>query len=267
MHKQLQLLRTLKEEFHRSKELADYLEERYKLLPKGSLLLKRGQYYRAVQNGGKREQLFISPQLPDQEQLIQELRERQYIKKALPVLKKNLAGYEQLLKVMHPYDPIEIQAKLPRQYEGMYLRSFFLDGDIWLENWQEESYEKNTGFAQNLIYRSEGGLMTRSKAEADIATMLERNELTFRYEPVLYLGKKKVSPDFCVVHPYSRKQIYWEHFGSMDNPDYADKTMDKLRRYAKYGYFLGDRLIVTWESRYNPLTFHHINDRIKRVFL
>lgn len=155
---------------------------------------------------------------------------------------------------------------MPKQYEELNLEGFFLRGDICPEAWASELYEKNTAFPEKRIHWSEGGLATRSKAEADIATMLERRELLFRYEPVLHFENKAVSPDFCIVHPFNRKLVYWEHFGKIDDPDYAEETMDKLRRYAENGYFLGDNLIMTWESKVNPLTFQHINERIRTYF-
>ena len=48
----------------------------------------------------------------------------------------------------------------------------------------------------------------------------------------------------------------------MDDPAYAGKALSKLDMYSKYGYFLGDNLIMTWETKAQPLTFKQINDQI-----
>ena len=45
--------------------------------------------------------------------------------------------------------------------------------------------------------------------------------------------------DFCHLHPdfyclnlRTRQEFAWEHFGMMDDPDYASTTAEKLRLYA-----------------------------------
>ena len=53
------------------------------------------------------------------------------------------------------------------------------------------------------------------------------------------------------------KEIYWEHDGRMDDPKYAEKAVRKINSYIANGYFLGDNLIVSFESSGNVL-----NDRI-----
>ena len=59
----------------------------------------------------------------------------------------------------------------------------------------------------------------------------------------------------------------WEHFGSMDNAAYAAGVMEKLQRYAEYGYQLGDNLIMTWEDKAHPLTFRTINEMVKMYLI
>lgn len=165
------------------------------------------------------------------------------------------------------YDPEEIKASLPAHYQDYNYSTLLLKDDIEANSWAEAPYKHNTAFLENLIYKSEGGLATRSKAEADIATKLEQNHFIFRYEPELRLGKHTFYPDFCVLHPLHRRLIYWEHFGAMDQPKYAHDTMEKMRIYAEHGYRLGDNFIMTWESKKSPLQFGHINDRINTYLL
>ncbi len=49
------------------------------------------------------------------------------------------------------------------------------------------------------------------------------------------------------------KEIYWEHFGKMDLPEYAKNAADKLHMYARNGIYPGDRLITTYETMEQPL--------------
>lgn len=266
MFGQLHLLQTAKQEKERTERLIHQLEYRRRQLPGGSLVLRDGKYYRAVNNNGKREQIIIPLGFSGQAALINDLKEGRYIKKALPILKKNLKAYNGLLSQMQIYDPQQIKETLPDYYSDLDVRRILLEGDIEPAIWECEEYEKNVGFPENLKYKSEGGLQTRSKAEADIATKLEQSGLRFRYEPILYLGRHRVSPDFEILHPIFRREYYWEHLGQMDNPDYANRNMDKLRLYAEYGYHPGENLIITWETKLYPLNFEHINDRIRTYF-
>ena len=136
--------------------------------------------------------------------------------------------------------------------------------DNFTEDWFKNSESQNPAYPENLKHQSDGGLRTRSKAEAMIATKLEQEQILFRYEPSLWLGNHHVFPDFAALHQYEKRLIYWEHLGLMDDPAYANNAIDKLRIYSEHGVCLGDNLIVTWETSDNPLTYAHIADRISR---
>ena len=167
---------------------------------------------------------------------------------------------------MGKYDPYQIRAELPDYYRDFNLRDLLLEGDLSPEQWETENYEQNTIFPEARRYFSEGGLAVRSKAEAEIATKLEQYGLKFRYEPILFLENHRAAPDFEILHPVQRRILLWEHFGKMDDPDYAAEAMKKLNRYARNGYRLGDNLIMTWETKSMPLRFSHINGTIQYYF-
>ncbi|MCQ4636749.1 hypothetical protein NE619_08400 [Anaerovorax odorimutans] len=215
---------------------------------------------------GRKGQILIPDCVSGSERLIHELKERQYIVKALPALRKNLRACSRALEQLELYDTAKLEKALPLYYGGLDYWEFLLDGDINPADWAARSYARNTVHPESLIYESEGGLLTRSKAESEIATVLEREQIVFRYEPRLLLGKHCYYPDFCAVHPVHRKQIFWEHFGKMDDPEYAADAMEKLRVYAQWGYKLGDNLIMTWETKAFPLTFKHIKERVDTYF-
>ncbi len=266
MYRQLTLYSELQKEFQRQRNLLRQLESLDDHLPRGYLPCKNGYLYRVVREKSQCYQLPISQDVPDRDSLITQLITRQHLKKALPILKSNCLCLKQFLKKFQIYDPNAIRSSLPEHYHTFDFSPISLPGDFDPEAWEREPYEKNTLYPEALKYRSEGGLLTRSKAEADIATILERNHLHFRYEPIITLGKKKAAPDFCVVHPVHRLLIYWEHFGQIDAADYACKTMEKLTDYASHGYYLGINLIMTYETKDQPLHFGHINKCIKQYF-
>ena len=266
MYSQIQLLNHLQMELERETSLLQTLRQFRATLPAGYLSYKRGHFYRGISHEGKRLQIPISDWIPEREQLISELQANRHLAKALPILESNCSCLENALRDFRLYDPLQIQNSLPVHYQDYDVTPLLLAGDINPQTWADEEYPKNNKYLQELKHFSEGGLPTRSKAEADIATMLERHKLLFRYEPLIRIGSREYSPDFCILHPLHRLLIFWEHFGMMDKPDYAYNTMEKLSLYAGHGYFLGLNLIMTYETKEHPLHFGHIRNCIEQHF-
>lgn len=266
VYNQSKLIALLKEEQSRYEHLIGEMERKKKDFLEGSLVYKEGKYYRAVTYQGRRLQIMLREEYPDYNRMLRQLKEKRYITKALPILRKNLLACRKAAGDLEVYDPKSLGVTMPDYYRNFQDKGIYLEGDIDPAAWASAEYETNTLRADDRIHPSEKGLLTRSKAEAPIATKLEQNGLIFRYEPVLYLGRKKCFPDFAVLHPLNRKKIYWEHFGKMDDMDYAAKNIAKLWDYAEHGYYLGDNLIMTWETKWNPLTFQQINERIQKYF-
>ena len=90
--------------------------------------------------------------------------------------------------------------------------------------------------------------------------------MPYRYEFPLLMDKNAADPDFpdydfCRLHPdfyclnlRTRGEFAWEHFGMMDDPDYATRATEKLQLYAENGFFPGKNLIVTMETSRKQLS-------------
>lgn len=112
---------------------------------------------------------------------------------------------------------------------------------------------------------SKKGERVRSKTEKIIADMLFDNNVEYKYECPLYLDDEKVVyPDFTFLKPGTRQEIYWEHFGMMQDKEYVIKTMAKIEKYEENGIYLGDRLLITFESDRKGMNFKRVNDLIYR---
>ncbi len=264
MFKQMQVRKLVSDEAERTGKLLADMEMRARRLPQGSLCENKGYLYRVFYEAGKRRQVIIPKGFEGREELVDELRERRYLSEAIPVLRGNLECCDRFAKGFRPYDPWEIGRGLPSVYGGYDRGKLLLPGDVDPEAWAAERYEINDGFPEGKLYSSEGGVWTRSKAEADIATKLEQHGLVFRYEELIHVGGRVMSPDFSVLHPVERRVKYWEHLGMMDDPEYAARAVEKLCHYGEWGIRLGDELIVTWETRGRPLLFSQINGCIER---
>lgn len=115
-----------------------------------------------------------------------------------------------------------------------------------------EPFERNTSHPENLIYKCTSGNIVRSKSEVFIDQALHSKGLSYRYEAKVILDEIAIYPDFTIIHPYSNKTIYWEHFGMMDNIGYAKSATRKIELYCSNNIIPGDNLILSFESRGNP---------------
>ena len=130
-----------------------------------------------------------------------------------------------------------------------------------VKQWVKEPYRSNPKYPEQLVYENMNGHKLRSKSELFIDTVLYLHHIPYRYECELELGLATFYPDFTICHPQSGKIYYYEHFGMMDNPQYAQKAYSKLSIYAEHGIVPTINLITTFETRQHPLT----PDAIRKV--
>lgn len=265
MDKQIKLLKELKETKKRFMKLEKTLTNDLKELPTGYLLKRKdGRLMRVVDENGKKRQIRLHGDDSKDKKMIRDLKYKRYIKEALPILETWLKHLTSFLKGISVYDPIAIEGKLKEQYKGLADLPIFLEGDINPQAWARKEYPKM--YEEGLVYLSEAGLKTRSKSEAQIASKYESKEWEFEYEPIVPLKDGRVlRPDFVILHPIKRKLIYHEHFGLMDNSEYAIKALKKIQDYASIGICLNDNLVITYETKQQPLTYQEINELIKKI--
>lgn len=103
-----------------------------------------------------------------------------------------------------------------------------------VKQWNEETYEKNTSFPENLRYETEQGDIVRSKSEVIIANILyqHKNDIIYKYEKPLEIiengWRKTIYPDFTIMNVHTGKVVYWEHAGLMDDAVYANDFVRKM---------------------------------------
>jgi len=135
------------------------------------------------------------------------------------------------------------------------------------QKWMNEPYEKNPHHPEHLIHKTSSGILVRSKSEAMIERFLHTNQIPFRYECALNLAGSTVYPDFTILHPKTSDLFYWEHFGRMDDPSYVRKTASKLNLYLTNGIIPSIRLITTYETLAQPLSYEDIIAIASHYFL
>ncbi|WP_200277183.1 hypothetical protein, partial [Rhodovulum adriaticum] len=112
------------------------------------------------------------------------------------------------------------------------------------------------------------GERVRSKSEKILADIFYSKGIDYKYEcPVNLSNSVRIYPDFTFLHPTSKKEIYWEHHGMMDDPAYSEETIRKIRTYEKNGIFVGKNLIITFETRSQTLDGEWVEKLIKEHLL
>lgn len=133
------------------------------------------------------------------------------------------------------------------------------------EQWYSEPYV-GKAFKEGMpVILTEKGERVRSKSEKILADFFYRNNIPYKYEKPLNLsGYGIVYPDFTFLSRKLRKEIYWEHEGMMDKPEYAIKAVKKLNSYQMNGILPGERLILTFETEQDVLNSKIVCDLVDK---
>ena len=249
---------------YRSKELERQIpkiQKQIKQLPKGKLICARnGQYYKWYRRIDQK-----TVYLPKAEtEMAKQLARKKYLEHLLEDMKKEKYVIQFYLK-HYPHFPKSNELLKNEEIRNL-LKDYFQPLNEQAELWCKEEYEKNTLYPEHLIHLSSSGNFVRSKSECMIDTLLFVNKIPFRYECALQLGEAKVYPDFTIQHPKTGEIYYWEHFGMMDNPEYAQKAFSKQHLYSSYGIIPSHQLIITYETKDRPLNSSEIEKVIHNFF-
>lgn len=136
----------------------------------------------------------------------------------------------------------------------------------WI-SWMKEEYPFNPKYPEQKTHPTMSGIKVRSKSEATIERLLFTNYIPFRYEPAFELEGMVVYPDFLIIHPKTEEMYIWEHFGIMDNPEYAHNAFRKMEHYNNAGYRPDEKLIMTFESNINPFSYEKAEEIVWKYFL
>ncbi len=141
----------------------------------------------------------------------------------------------------------------------------YISDKAYIENWRMQKYE-GLPFKEDFPeYYSRHGLRVRSKSEILIADILDEMSIPFLYEKPLRLKHGMVHPDFTLLNVKIRKEVYWEHFGMMDDKEYRDEALLKIREYEANGLYQYDSAIWTFESGKCPMNTRAIRNMVKNL--
>ncbi len=209
-------------------------------------------------------------------------RKRDYIKKTDETLLKSLAQKkycEQVLKIskdLLEYEKMQQKMKdrnIEKIFEQLdpvikeYVSPFVIPIEMKVQKWAMEPYLSNTKYPEKKKYKTDKGEFVRSKSEVIIANKLFNKNIPYRYECELkFKNNVTLYPDFTIMNPKTGKIIILEHFGLMDNPEYAESFVVKIRLYAKNNYIVGKNLLFTMETGINPFDSDYLDILLEEYF-
>ena len=240
-------------------------QNRIAAAPAGTLKIKRNsgytEYYRRIP--GKPEKTIYLKK--SDEPLTMALAQKDY---DIKILKALVARKDALVKLSseYPAESLEsIYEKLCPERQSL-AKPLVITNEQYELLWRLKPYTPKGFRPDDNSFYTENGERVRSKSEVIIANILSSAGLPYKYECPLILGNVTVYPDFTILDVKRRCEIVLEHFGMMDDPEYAMTFIKKISLYERNGYFPGDRLITTFEGVNAPLDIPSVRMLLDHVF-
>lgn len=194
------------------------------------------------------------------------LAQKQYDIELLKTLEEERKLLNELILYFNKHDFDSILAKL-HPGKQVLIRPVTLSQENYAKKWLafRTATKKTDDRPKN--FETTIGIWVRSKSEVLIAEILAKKNIPFRYEYPLYLNGYKLYPDFLCLNLRTRKEFVWEHFGMMDDVDYAENAIVKINAYLTNGFFPGDNFISTSETLKSPLSSKIIERIVEKYLL
>ena len=162
-------------------------------------------------------------------------------------------------------DPFEAATNKMIDGKKVLVNCHFVSDELYVSNWKSQKYERLSFKEDYPEYYTRQGLRVRSKSEVIIADILDEMGIPFLYEKPLNLKGVTVHPDFTLLNMKERKEVYWEHFGMMDDMDYRNNAFNKIRNYESNGFYQHDSLICTFETGKNPMNTRDVRNMVRAL--
>lgn len=261
-----ELLKNLKERAATLKKAISKAKQDSRKFPKGNLRISHGndylRYYH-VTRAGDTNGKYIKKENKD---LAEKLAMKDYGEKFLKVATKELTQLEHTIKLLSKSNADLVFRNLSIHRQKLVMPYLKTD-EMFVEEWLEEGKNSGDFMTETLVYDTKKGDKVRSKSESIIADILYDLGIPYLYEKRLDLrdGISKY-PDFTLLDVKRRKEIYLEHFGMLDQPDYLARNLQKLDEYRANGIYPGNGLLFTYEMEGTPLDIKGIRKMLDELF-
>lgn len=232
-------------------------------LPEGKLRDVRhrdGYQYYLRKDAGDSSGKYISKSNID---IVKGLAQKEYLHNFNKAATAELHALNKYIAVAEQTSVSGIYANM-REARRIHVKPFIIPDKDYIELWEKEEYEPGffkPGAPEHYTMKKE---RVRSKSEINIANMLKANGIPYKYEYPITVGGEIRRPDFCCLNVRKKKEIIWEHFGMMDNTEYAIANVIKINKMILNGYTQGDDFIFTFETSIQPINTKEIQMMIDK---
>ena len=197
--------------------------------------------------------------------IAKQLAQRSYLDRVLNHAKKERDILEQFINRYQNRSPEDIYPSLSPQRRAL-VDPIYLPDAEYIKRWLDVPFDPKGFLETDPYFITVNKERVRSKSEQIIADRLSAAEIPYRYECPVNIGGKLFYPDFTILRMSDRQVIYLEHFGMMDNPDYANNAARKINLYSNNGLIAGKNLFMTLETSRNPLDIRTLDNMIDNLF-
>ena len=219
------------------------------------------QYYIHLPN--KKNKYLAKSNLPS----IQYAVKQEYHEKMATALIRREKALLRLSKTLEETEPASVYEKMSVAKKSLVTPIVSSEED-YIQNWLEEHPGNQNPYPEDCNYTTNRGEKVRSKSEKILADLFYSYQIPYQYEPLLTLPSgKTLYPDFALLNTATKKTLYWEHLGLVDQDTYLQKNIQKIQLYEVNGILLGDTLITSFESTSVPLNTKILDHKIRTFLL
>lgn len=234
--------------------------------PEGKLRISKKEYqdqYYLINQKGDTTGTYLHH---NNSELINALAQKSYEEKLLKEITSQIKALDTFIS---HYDPSKLGAlydSLNQSRKSLVIPHFLSDSE-YIRRWENEPYIGNPIFPEELQHETDRGEYVRTKSEKTIANIYHEMGIPYKYEaPFTLFNGQIVYPDFTLLNIKTRKLIYHEHLGMLEDEKYRKKNLIKMSDYNKSGIILGNNFFITYETDYCPLNDKQIRKAIQAIF-
>lgn len=222
-------------------------------------------YHNEIRKNGKRIRKGIRI---SEMSYIKKLATKRYYTDLQPEIVKELNACRYLLTNMERCGMETAFSKM-NSYRKNIVDPLFADPDDTEAIWKKITFQPKEMQPDVNVIRTRNGEYVRSKSEKIIADELQSRGIPYKYEcPIKLRGFDScIYPDFTVLNKRTGKEYYWEHLGKMDDVDYYGNVQWRLDLYARNKIFIGDKLLLTYETGYHSISVPVIEYTIENYLI
>ena len=229
-------------------------ENRLSKAPEGKVhTIKHGKSYQYYlrQNPSDKNGAYISAK---DHELAARLIQKAYDQKVVFAVKKQLSLIRRFVRDYNPNVLKDLYSSLT-EARRINISPVEVSDQKYIEEWLSYQYPRKEFAEDAPEHFTHLGERVRSKSEVMIADALEQIGIPYRYECPADIGGNIIYPDFTILRISDRQEIYWEHLGMMDDPDYCYNAVQRIRLYEKNEVMPWKNLILTMETSRQPINY------------